>query len=108
MSITATPPLSSPLQQVQRTEPAAIQRPMARASEATEDTFGNRVSEALQSVNDQQQKAAQAARDFSAGRTDDLVGVMVEQQLSSFGFEMTKQVRNRALTAYRDIMNMPV
>ncbi|MEO0664934.1 MAG: flagellar hook-basal body complex protein FliE, partial [Pseudomonadota bacterium] len=53
-------------------------------------------------------RASQAARDYEAGHTNDLVSVMVEQQVSSLGFEMTKQVRNRALTAYRDIMNMPV
>jgi len=33
---------------------------------------------------------------------------MVEQQVASLGFQMTMQVRNKALTAYRDIMNMPV
>lgn len=70
--------------------------------------FSDRITEALESVNAQQQRATQATRDFEAGRTDDLVGVMVEQQLSSLSFEMTKQIRNRAITAYRDIMNMPI
>lgn len=70
--------------------------------------FAERLGQAVESVNAQQLKAAKAVEDFEMGKTNDLVGVMVEQQISSLGFEMTKQVRNKALTAYRDIMNMPV
>ena len=70
--------------------------------------FSQRVGAALESVNTQQAKASQAARDFETGKTDDLAAVMVEQQVSSLGFQMTLQTRNKALTAYRDIMNMPV
>jgi flagellar hook-basal body complex protein FliE len=33
---------------------------------------------------------------------------MVERQKASLGFEVTLQVRNKLLSAYRDIMNMPV
>lgn len=87
---------------------AAAPAPDAASGPRQGPGFSDRVSEALESVNAQQQRASQAARDYEAGHTNDLVSVMVEQQVSSLGFEMTKQVRNRALTAYRDIMNMPV
>ena len=33
---------------------------------------------------------------------------MVDQQISSLGFQFALNVRNKALGAYRDIMNMPV
>jgi flagellar hook-basal body complex protein FliE len=33
---------------------------------------------------------------------------MLARQQASIGFEATLQVRNRLLTAYKDIMNMPV
>jgi len=33
---------------------------------------------------------------------------MLARQQASIGFEATLQVRNRLLTAYRDIMSMPV
>ena len=36
------------------------------------------------------------------------VSVMIERQKASLGFETTLQVRNKLLSAYRDIMNMPV
>jgi flagellar hook-basal body complex protein FliE len=33
---------------------------------------------------------------------------MVTQQVSSLGFQMALNVRNKVLSAYKDIMNMPV
>jgi len=33
---------------------------------------------------------------------------MVSQQVSSLGFQMVLNVRNKMLSAYKDIMNMPV
>jgi flagellar hook-basal body complex protein FliE len=32
----------------------------------------------------------------------------VDQQISSIGFQMTLNIRNKALSAYKEIMNMPV
>jgi flagellar hook-basal body complex protein FliE len=45
---------------------------------------------------------------YERGETHDIVSVMVERQKASIGFEATMQVRNKLLSAYRDIMNMPV
>ena len=42
------------------------------------------------------------------GAEHDLSKVMVQQQVSSLGFQMTLNVRNKVLSAYKDIMNMPV
>lgn len=87
--------------------PDPIMRPSPTAN-AQGPGFAERLGQAVETVNTQQGKAAQAARDFETGRTEDLAAVMVEQQIASLGFQMTMQVRNKALTAYRDIMNMPV
>lgn len=70
--------------------------------------FSERISGAMRDLAETQGAASQAARDFESGARDDLAAVMVEQQLSSLSFQMTLQVRNKALSAYRDIMNMPV
>jgi flagellar hook-basal body complex protein FliE len=64
--------------------------------------------DALKSVNNQQTKASELSAAYERGDTNDIVGVMVERQKSSLGFEATLQVRNKLLSAYRDIMNMPV
>ena len=70
--------------------------------------FGNAISNALQQVNAQQHKATAISEAYERGDTHDIVSVMIERQKASLGFETTLQVRNKLLSAYRDIMNMPV
>ena len=70
--------------------------------------FGAAISNALQQVNAQQAKASSVTEAYERGDTHDIVSVMIERQKASLGFETTLQVRNKLLSAYRDIMNMPV
>ena len=62
----------------------------------------------LEQVAQTQNEAAQLAKDFELGVENDLARVMVGQQVSSLAFQLTLNVRNKALSAYKDIMNMPV
>ncbi|WP_447765424.1 flagellar hook-basal body complex protein FliE [Sphingopyxis panaciterrae] len=70
--------------------------------------FGAAINNALQQVNAQQTKAGDLSEAYERGDTHDIVSVMIERQKASLGFETTLQVRNKLLSAYRDIMNMPV
>jgi flagellar hook-basal body complex protein FliE len=70
--------------------------------------FGDTLADALKTVNAQQTRAGEASAAYERGDTNDIVGVMLERQKASLGFEATLQVRNKLLGAYRDIMNMPV
>lgn len=70
--------------------------------------FPGRMVDALNSVADAQNKAARVTRDYELGREQDLSKVMVNQQVSSLGFQLTLNIRNKVMTAYKDIMNMPV
>lgn len=70
--------------------------------------FGAAINNALQQVNAQQSKASAITEAYERGDTHDIVSVMIERQKASLGFETTLQVRNKLLSAYRDIMNMPV
>lgn len=70
--------------------------------------FGAAINNALQQVNAQQSKAGAITEAYERGDTHDIVSVMIERQKASLGFETTLQVRNKLLSAYRDIMNMPV
>ena len=72
------------------------------------NAFGDRISTAIKSVADSQSQSAQISKDFELGRETDLSKVMVQQQISSLGFQLTLNVRNKLLSAYKDIMNMPV
>jgi flagellar hook-basal body complex protein FliE len=74
----------------------------------TPASFGKTMNDALQAVSTQQGKASELSAAYERGDTHDIVGVMVERQKASLGFEATVQVRNKLLSAYRDIMNMPV
>ena len=70
--------------------------------------FAQKLQESLNSVAQAQTQAAQSVVDYETGKSEDLTKVMVDQQISSLGFQMTLNVRNKALTAYKEIMNMPV
>ena len=70
--------------------------------------FSERLEGALNSVAEAQSNAAKSVVDYETGKTENLAKVMVDQQVSSLGFQMTLNVRNKALSAYKEIMNMPV
>lgn len=107
MSISSVSGLSS-LQAVNAAQSSQRADQTAKATEQKGPGFGERIGNAIEQVAEAQKTAAQSAADFEMGKTDDLASVMIDQQVSSLGFQMTLQVRNKALTAYRDIMNMPV
>ena len=71
-------------------------------------SFSERLNSGLAQVAQTQNEAAQLAKDFELGVENDLARVMVGQQVSSLAFQLTLNVRNKALSAYKDIMNMPV
>ena len=72
------------------------------------NSFSQQISSAIKSVADSQARSAQVSKDFELGRETDLSKVMVQQQISSLGFQLTLNVRNKLLSSYKDIMNMPV
>ena len=71
-------------------------------------SFVQRLEDGLKQVADTQQNAATVAQNYELGLENDLAKVMVGQQVSSLAFQLTLNVRNKALSAYKDIMNMPV
>lgn len=70
--------------------------------------FAAALKGALTEVNGLQAKAGEAATAFERGETTDIAAVMLAKQQASIGFETTLQVRNKLLSAYKDIMSMPV
>ena len=72
------------------------------------ENFGSRMEKALNSVADAQKIAADTTKNFELGIENDLTKVMINQQVSSLGFQLTLNTRNKVLSAYKDIMSMPV
>lgn len=81
----------------------AAQQPKAGGSD-----FTSALKSAIDEVNGLQLKAGDAADAFERGETTDIAAVMLAKQQASIGFETTLQVRNKLLSAYKDIMSMPV
>jgi len=70
--------------------------------------FTKALQSAIGEVSNMQAKAGDAASAYERGETTDIAGVMLAKQQASIGFETTLQVRNKLLSAYKDIMSMPV
>ena len=87
---------------------------LKRAQEALETQkpptqgFGERITNAIDQVAAAQNKTADLVKAYEMGMENDISKVMVNQQVSSLGFQLTLNVRNKVLSAYKDIMNMPV
>lgn len=82
----------------------------AVAPTATQKTgsFADTLNTALKSVNDGQNQASALSESYERGETVDIAKVMMARQQAQVGFEATLQVRNKLLSAYKDIMSMPV
>jgi flagellar hook-basal body complex protein FliE len=90
----------------------ALTRANASASAAPTSaqpaSFADTLGDALKSVNEGQTQAAKLSESYERGETVDIAKVMLARQQASVGFEATLQVRNKLLSAYKDIMSMPV
>ena len=73
-----------------------------------ETAFSDRMTTAIRQVAKAQEEASLSAKNFELGLENDLSKVMMKQQISSLGFQLTLNVRNKVLSSYKDIMNMPV
>jgi flagellar hook-basal body complex protein FliE len=89
-----------------RANQAASAAPVAQPQQPA--NFADTLEGALKSVNDGQQRASALSEQYERGETIDIAKVMLARQEASVGFEATLQVRNKILSAYKDIMSMPV
>ena len=70
--------------------------------------FSSKIHDALKEVADSQTKANQITKDYELGKETDLTKVVMQQQVANIAFQLTLNVRNKVLSSYKDIMNMPV
>lgn len=93
--------------------PAAVRPNAAAAAGAAQATggasFANVLKQGLDAVNQTQQRATDLATQFEKGVPGvELSQVMLESQKATVAFRATVEVRNRLVSAYQDIMNMPI
>ena len=71
--------------------------------------FGALLKNSIDSVNAAQSTATDLKAAFETGTTDKtLAEVMIASQKADLSFRAMTEVRNKLITAYQDIMNMPV
>ncbi len=80
----------------------------AGATGAKPASFASTLEDAFKQVNQAQNQAGALSEAYERGETVDIAKVMLARQQASVGFEATLQVRNKLLSAYKDIMSMPV
>lgn len=82
---------------------------VAHVSQVKSADFGGLLNKAVSSVNAYQQNSAQAASQIETGDGGaSLVKAVIASQKASVAFQATVQVRNKVVSAYQDIMNMPI
>ncbi len=100
------------LAQMRAMAAAAENRPPAAAGQADGDgaaDFGQLLKTSIDQVNDVQQHAGNLTAAFERGDPDvELSEVMVALQKANLSFEAMTEVRNKLVSAYQEIMNMPV
>ena len=85
----------------------ALKPPAETKPEST--SFANLMQQAIDQVNETQMHAGGLTRAFEMGDSKvDLSEVMIAVQKSRVSFQALTEVRNKLLTAYQDVMNMPV
>lgn len=71
--------------------------------------FSAQLKDAINQVNSVQKESGRLKNDFTMGdKNVDLVDVMVASQKASVSFQAMVQVRNKLISAYQDVMSMPI
>lgn len=90
-----------PLQPTPQTE--TVQSPKERG-----DDFGRLLTDALKEVNQAQLESGRVQQDFMAGRNVELHELVFAMERASVSLELTMQVRNKLLEAYKQIEQMQI
>ncbi len=98
--------LLSQMQALEALARGQAQNPATRVGEQPD--FGKLMQQAIDEVNATQMQAASLTQAFELGENVDLSQVMIAVNKSRVSFEALTQVRNKLLSAYQDVMNMPV
>ena len=71
-------------------------------------SFADALKDTISEINHQQNSANEMTAAVDMGKSDDLVGAMVESQKASLSFDALVQIRNRLVQAFDDVIKMPL
>ncbi|ACO78611.1 flagellar hook-basal body complex protein [Azotobacter vinelandii CA] len=107
----SSPAIQSALQQMQilAGQAAGASAPGPQPAELAPGSFAGELRAAIHRINHLQQTASDSSDAFQAGEPGvALNDVMVDMQKASVAFQMGVQVRNRLVSAYKEVMNMQI
>ncbi len=71
-------------------------------------SFGDVINDAINKVNDLQVESNKKTEEFIFGVSDDIHSVIIAGSKADLALQMTLQVRNKVMDAYKEIMNMQI
>ena len=84
----------------------AISRSPERSSNS--GSFGRMLTDSIDQVNRLQVEADSSINDLAMGKQTDIHQTMVAMEKASISFELLMQIRNKIVSAYDQIMRMPI
>ena len=80
----------------------------AKPVQKTSTSFGEVINDAINKVNALQVDSDKKTEDFISGVSDDIHSVIIAGSKADLALQMTLQVRNKVMDAYKEIMNMQI
>ena len=98
----------SALGRIANDQPQSILPSSINSNPPSSVNFSNFLQQAIEKVNAMQQDSSSRMRDIETGASQDLLGTMLASQKASISFQALLQVRNKAVTAYEEIMRIQI
>ena len=73
-----------------------------------DNSFGDMLNNAIQSVDDSMKASEQGVQDFVAGKSDNIHDVMISMQQAQLSFQMMVEVRNKLVETYKELSRMQI
>ena len=87
-----------------------VNKTVASSDVTSADNFykslSNAINDGIQNVNELQRSAENAQEFFASGGNIDVHSVMIASQKAQMGLEMATQLRNKVISAYKEITRM--
>jgi flagellar hook-basal body complex protein FliE len=94
-----------------RINPYVVPLPLAEKEEkkaSSPATFGELLQEALQKVNREQLEAGKSLQGLISGEAEDLHQLMIAAEKARLSLQLTVQLTNKVIEAYREITRMQI
>jgi len=71
-------------------------------------SFSDVLNQAVENQESMNAQSNSGTLDLLSGNTDDLAGLMIDAKKSEIAVNLTVAIRNKAMDAYKEVMNMQV